>query len=225
MLTCHDAGYSGLADITVPNKIEYCKRWGYSFGCKTEGFAYPNVYSGKPSDLLIGFEKLHMVLETFERNPELDWIHWTGADVIVTNMTVQLESIIDDTFSLIICADGNGLNVDSMLIKNDRMGKGLMQWILSKVETYRHSDWYEQRALIDFYTQVPLANHFIKVIPQRVMNSYEYDLYPDWVNRPHLDTTGNDGDWKEGDFIFQVPGLPIQQRIDVINRYAERVIR
>lgn len=225
MITCHDDNYHDLAAVTVPIKESYCQKWGYDFICKTSDFFYPNTYNGVASDLLIGFEKLKMVLDVFEEKPHLDWIHWSGTDVLITNFNVRCENIIDDDYHVVVCFDANGMNVDSMFIRNSRIGRGLMRWILDNIETYRHHYWYEQQAMIDFYFQAPLGKEIIKALPQRVMNSYIYDLYPEWRGRPHIDHTGHDGDWREGDFMLQLPGLPIQQRIDVMKDIEKRIIR
>lgn len=224
MITCHDENYHELASITVPVKETYCQKWGYEFVCKTSNFFYNNTYNENPSDLLIGFEKLKMVLDIFKERPHLDWIHWSGTDVLITNYNVRLENIVDDDYHIVVCFDGNGMNVDSMLIKNSKVGRGLMRWILDNVETYRHHWWYEQQAMIDFYFQNPLGKDIIKALPQRVMNSYIYDLYPEWRTKPHIDHTGHDGDWQEGDFMLQLPGLPIQQRIDIMKEIMKKVI-
>lgn len=224
MITCHDENYHELASVTVPVKEAYCQKWGYEFVCRTSDFFYNNTYNGNPSDLLIGFEKLKMVLDVFEERPHLDWIHWSGTDVLITNYNVRLENIVDDDYHIVVCFDGNGMNVDSMLIKNSKVGRGLMRWILDNVETYRHHWWYEQQAMIDFYFQDPLGKDIIKALPQRVMNSYIYDLYPEWRTKPHIDHTGHDGDWQEGDFMLQLPGLPTQQRIDVMKEIMKKAI-
>jgi hypothetical protein len=224
MITCHDENYHELASVTVPVKEAYCQKWGYEFVCRTSDFLYNNTYNGNPSDLLIGFEKLKMVLDVFEERPYLDWIHWSGTDVLITNYNVRLENIVDDDYHIVVCFDGNGMNVDSMLIKNSKVGRGLMRWILDNVETYRHHWWYEQQAMIDFYFQDPLGKDIIKALPQRVMNSYIYDLYPEWKTKPHIDHTGHDGDWQEGDFMLQLPGLPTQQRIDVMKEIMKKAI-
>ena len=224
MITCHDENYHELASVTVPVKEAYCQKWGYEFVCRTSDFFYNNTYNGNPSDLLIGFEKLKMVLDVFEERPHLDWIHWSGTDVLITNYNVRLENIVDDDYHIVVCFDGNGMNVDSMLIKNSKVGRGLMRWILDNVENYRHHWWYEQQAMIDFYFQDPLGKDIIKALPQRVMNSYIYDLYPEWRTKPHIDHTGHNGDWQEGDFMLQLPGLPTQQRIDVMKEIMKKAI-
>lgn len=218
-ISLNDHNYAELADITYhQSKKLYCQKWGYEPICKTDGFFFT-----EPK--MLGFEKIKMILDVFEEKPYLDWIHWTGADVMVTNFNVRLENIIDDEYHVVVCFDGNGMNVDSMLIRNSRVGKGLMRWVLSQVEHYKNHYWYEQQAMIDFYFHDPLGKDIIKALPQRVMNSYIYDLYPEWRGRPHVDHTGHDGDWVEGDFILQLPGLPIEQRVNVMKEYIQRIIR
>lgn len=224
MITCYDQTYAELGNITSPNKQEYCQKLGYQFICKTDNFKYPNTSNNRP-DQLMGFEKHHMILQLFDQDPTLDWIHWTGADLIVTNFNQRIENIIDDSYHMLVCFDANGMNVDSMLVKNSRVGRGLMQWVLDNIEIYRYTDWHEQQALIDFYFRHPLGRDIIKALPQRVMNSYDYNLYPEWQHRPHMDHTGNNGDWQLGDFMFQVPGLHVNQRIEVMQHYIQRVIK
>lgn len=225
MISCHDEAYAGLGAITSPNKEEYCQKWGYYYFCKTEGFAYPNYNNGNRHDQLMGFEKLQMILDLFEEKPDLDWIHWTGADLIVTNYNVRIENIVDDSYHMIVCVDINGMNVDSMIVKNSRVGRGLMRWVLDNIETYRHANWYEQQALIDFFFKAPLARDIIKILPQRVMNSYDYTLYRVYDNMPHVDHTGTNGQWQPGDFMFQAPGLSVEDRIRVMQHYIQRVIK
>jgi hypothetical protein len=219
MISLNDDTYQPLADITYhKSKLLYCERHGYESIVKTDNFFFSDPK-------MLGFEKIKMILDVFEDKPYLDWIHWTGADVMVTNFNVRLENIIDDDYHVVVCFDGNGMNVDSMLIKNSRVGRGLMQWVLDNVDKYKNHYWYEQQAMIDFYFQVPLAKDIIKALPQRVMNSYIYDLYPEWRGRPHIDHTGHDGDWQEGDFMIQLPGLPIQQRIDVMEQILKKIVK
>jgi len=209
--------YQPLADITANNKMLYCEKHGYRFLNKTSGFTYNNNISG------LGFEIIKMILDLFEEMPDLDWIHWTGCDTMVTNFNVRLEEIIDEEYHMIITVDGNGINADSFLIKNSRVGRGFMRWILDNVETYKNHYWYEQQAMIDFYFQAPLGKEIIKILPQRVMNSYLHDLYPHARGKYNVDKTGSDAEWVEGDFMLHLPALPIQTRIDVMKEYVNKV--
>ena len=219
MISLNDHNYAELADITYDQSKKLdCQKWGYESICKTKDFFYSDPK-------LLGFEKMKMILDLFEEKPYLDWIHWTGADVMVTNFNVRLEEIIDEEYHMIITVDGNGINADSFLIKNSRVGRGLMRWILDNVETYKNHYWYEQQAMIDFYFQNFLGKEIIKTLPQRIMNSYLHDLYPHARGKYNVDKTGSDAEWVEGDFMLHLPALPIQTRIDVMREYVKRIVR
>jgi len=55
-----------------------------------------------------------------------------------------------------------------------------------------------------------------KVLPQRVMNSYDYTNLPRLKNRSdYKDILGTDGQWKEGDFLIQWPSTDLEYRVKV----------
>lgn len=218
MATLNDESYESLAQITFhQNKYEYCLRHGYEPIQKNSGWTFPKK--------AIGFEKIKHVLEIFEQKPYLDWIHYSGCDTLVTNFDQKFENIIDESYHMIVCFDGNGMNVDSLLIRNSRVGRGLFKWVLDSYDKYKDHFWYEQQALIDFFFLAPLGRDIIKPLPQRVMNSYIYDLYPEWKDRPHIDHTGHEGDWVYGDFILHLPGVSLQNRIEIMTEYQEKIIK
>jgi hypothetical protein len=65
----------------------------------------------------------------------------------------------------------------------------------------------------------------IKIVPQRTMNSYDYDLYPGLV--PHIykkDLLGNDGQWQSGDFLIHWPAVPLATRIKLAQEMLGQVI-
>jgi hypothetical protein len=65
----------------------------------------------------------------------------------------------------------------------------------------------------------------IKFVPQRVMNSYNYDLYP-WA--PHIhkrDVSGNDGHWQPGDFLIHWPGVAQARRMTLARDMLTQVIK
>jgi hypothetical protein len=218
MATLNDDTYEPLAEITFhKNKREYCLRHGYEAIQKNSGWTFPKK--------AIGFEKLKQILEIFEEKPYLDWLHCSGCDTLVTNFNQKLEDIIDDTYHMIVCFDGNGMNVDSFLIKNSRVGKGLIKLILQVYDQYKDHFWYEQQAFIDYFFNAPLAKDIIKPLPQRVMNSYIYDLYPEWREKPQLDHTGHDGNWVHGDFMLHLPGISLEKRIEIMTEFLGKVVK
>jgi hypothetical protein len=53
-----------------------------------------------------------------------------------------------------------------------------------------------------------------KVLPQRVMNSYDYKNLPRLKERTNFnDILGTDGQWQEGDFMIQWPSTDLEFRI------------
>jgi hypothetical protein len=219
-VSLNDENYIPLSNITFhDNKVHYCARHGYEAILKTGDFKL------SPMPKMLSFEKIAWIIDLFEEKPYLDWIHWTGADTLVTNFNTKLEDIIDDTYHFIICADINELNADSFLVKNSRVGLGFLKWIMSVKDIYEKRDWQEQWAMIDFYHQAPCGKDIIKVLPQRVMNSYLYELYEHYKNTPHVDKTGQPGTWQPGDFMLHLPAVSLRDRIRLMTEYNKKVVR
>lgn len=62
----------------------------------------------------------------------------------------------------------------------------------------------------------------IKVLPQRVMNSYDYKKLPLLKNRPHFnDILDTDGQWQEDDFLIQWPATSLEYRINAAKEMYE----
>jgi len=213
MVTSNDEAYDALANITYyQNKLLYCQRHGYEAFHKNSDFAYKHL----------GFARIRWMYDVLESRPDIDWMHWSGTDTLITNFNQKLEDIIDETYQVIICGDCFALNNDSFFVKNSRVGRGFLKWILSVHDTYINHYWFEQQAMIDFFQSAPLAKDVIKVLPQRVMNSYLYHLYP---SQPHVDITGHDGNWQPGDFMLHLPALSLEKRIEIMTEFIGKVIK
>jgi hypothetical protein len=66
----------------------------------------------------------------------------------------------------------------------------------------------------------------LKIVPQRLINSYDYDQYPGSI--PHVfkkDIFGNDGQWQLGDFLIQWPGIPNDRRIPLAQQMLTQIIQ
>ena len=66
--------------------------------------------------------KVYAMKDAFEKYPECEWIFNTDCDVMITNFTVKLESIVneyakDENVHVIIPVDCNGINCGNMFIK------------------------------------------------------------------------------------------------------------
>ena len=73
----------------------------------------------------------------------------------------------------------------------------------------------------------PQFKNIIKILPQKSMNSYDYDLYG--YNRLiSIDKLGTQGHWEKGDFIIHIPGFGpdrFQERMSHFNKYIKEVIK
>jgi hypothetical protein len=215
LVTAHNQAYQPLADLTWDqNKKLYAEKWGYDAIAITEGFRYPVQY--------ISFERSNYIADLLESG-KYDWIHAVGCDTMITNFDISLESLVDDNFDFVIAVDCYNINNDSFLA---RATPNTIQWlrnIVSLREAYSDAKWLDQSAMID---TIDMMKDRIKIVPQRTMNSYNYDLYPGLV--PHIykkDLFGNDGQWQSGDFLIHWPAVPLEKRIELAQDMLGKVIR
>jgi mannan polymerase II complex MNN10 subunit len=218
--TLFDEKYYGLANITAPNKMEYCEKHGYEFKYRADKFFYTHI----------GFEKIHRVLEIFEKE-ECDILYWCGADTLITNMNIKITDLMDKEHDFFICGDANGINADSFIIKNTPIAKQLFQDVLdfqlNNNYKYEKENLYlnEQETLVEFIKERYAS--ITKICPQRHMNSYNYDLYPTHHFGEQFaskkDYLGNDGNWQPGDFLIHFPGQSLEGKITYSNHYLTLV--
>jgi hypothetical protein len=201
LFTMHSPAIERLAVLTVPNKSDYCCRNGYDFWhapFKSRNHWFP------------GYDRIPHLLEILDSDM-FDWVFWLGCDALITNLDVKLESIIDPEFGMVVASDGNELQMDSFLINSKCIP------LLTEVWKTRDLNWgpyFEQSNLI-MHLCDPRFGGLVRHVPQRTMNSMDYSLYPDYAAHnscfaKRQDVFGNDGQWQPGDFVFHVPGRPIE---------------
>lgn len=235
LITHHDPGYQKLADVTWhQNKAEYCRKHGYDAIARTDNFV-----TRAPNGLMTGFEKIHLALDILEKNSQYEWIWWTGTDTMITNMSTRLEDRCNNAYHFIVCVDINGINADSFLVRNTEEGRSFLRDILSKEEEYLKFWDTEQRAIANllgfpgtseagwpYGKQLQILNKYkdiVKVMPQRYMNSFNYQLYPQYkVPRDKLDFDGN---WQIGDWLIHWPAVNLDGRIQLAQIYNQYIIR
>jgi hypothetical protein len=192
-----DHNYQSLADVSwTKNKKMYCDQHGYPYHIKTDGFTYCPSY-----------EKIKFMLDVMNEHPEYDWLYWAGADTLITNFYIKLESFVDENYHIVMAKDINDINADSFMIKNSPESRAYFAYLWTQVEKYQTHMWWEQQAMID---SMPTYGHLFKFVPQKTFNSFLYrQLY--WnIYHSDIDKTGNSGQWTPGDFLihFAGSGLP-----------------
>jgi hypothetical protein len=220
MVTAHTSNYNDLAELTWDkNKKRYCERWGYDAIAKTDDFKYPTSQ--------ISFERTELIIKLLESG-KYDWIHAVGCDTMITNFTITLESLVDEKNHFIIASDCLHINNDSFLARATPECINWLKYVVSVREKYvdyvnaEGHRWFDQQAMIDSLDQI---NPWLKVVPQRVLNSYDYYQYPGSV--PHIykkDMFGNDGQWQKGDFLIHWPAIGNARRRILAQSMLQQVI-
>ena len=236
VVTVNDEAYESLAEWTVhKNKKLYCEKHGYKLhhtndagsslaGCNI-AFQTPIPEDSVP----FGLGRTLFIQNAFEKYPESEWIFSTDCDSMITNMDIKLEDIIkeyaDENTHVLIPTDCNGINCGNMFIKNSPIGKAFLDTIIAGIPLYRN--WYllENQLIQDLCVGTYLTEQGVipggtlwgrvcKIVTQRGFNSYDYKELPLLKNRPNYnDILGNNGEWKEGDFMIQWPATSLEYRI------------
>ena len=215
IVTAHNTTYQPLADITWnQNKRLYAERWGYDAIAKIDEYKYDVSQ--------ISFERTELIINLLESG-KYDWIHACGCDTMITNFTIPLSDIADNNYDFVIATDCYNINNDSFLARATPLTISWLKHIVSIREEYANNPWYDQQAMID---TIDMMGDRIKFVPQRELNSYDYDQYPGSV--PHIykkDMFGNDGQWQPGDFLIHWPGVSLERRLPLATQMLTQVIK
>jgi hypothetical protein len=210
--TMHDDAYQPLADLTLEqNKRKYCEKYGYPLIAKTDGWVLEKQ--------AIGFEKVNLVRDALQKYPECDWVFFSECDAMITNFDIKLEQLADDKFHFILPSDINGINCGNFMIRNSPIGRAYLDSIESAYLIYKDTPIWEN-SYIQHTVTGTLWQRVIKVVPQRLFNSYDYDTLPRYP-KPCKDALGYDGQWQPGDFIIHFANQSLEQRIQLAKQYIK----
>lgn len=214
LVSYYDSTYQPLMDKTWHNnKVPYCNLHGYSHDLRL--ITWNDMRSAQIAKIQI----LQDVIGKIEND---SWIWWTGGDLMITNFKIKLEDIADTNYHLIIASDFNGINSDSFLLRNSPEGRDYLNMIAETLPTY--TNWEgEQGIMKDTYEKY--KNDLVKLVPQKVMNSYNYSLYRGRYPEPLIDKLGTVGDWSLGDFVIQWPATDLNFRLKAFDYYSQFIIR
>lgn len=238
LVETHNKEYEPLAQITLhKNKKIYCEKHGYKLhytddlGEKASGGmrqipGNPPIPDGACP---CGWGKIFVMLDAMKLYPTAEWLFSIETDAMITNMDIRLEDIVskhaDPNAHVLICADCNGINCGVMLVRNSPIGKAFLETVVAGLPLYRHWYLFENQLIQDmivgthleedgFHKTGTFWGRVIRLLPQRVMNSYDYKNLPRLKERPHYnDITGTCGQWEKGDFVIQWPSTDLNFRI------------
>ena len=202
LITMYSPEWQDLANVVMPNLFKYCDRHDYGLTVKVIPAAYD-------------FRKIKLILAALYAGEDL--VLYMDADTYITNHNVKVEGFVDDDHDFYIAQDINEVNAGVLLVKNTDWSKWFLRFILSMADSYSN----EQNVI-----EAGKDHSKIKILPHPSINSYMYDEYaPTWGLIPGWKpTTGSSdkptheqGDWRKGDFLLHMPGLPNKRRIDIIH--------
>ena len=248
LVTVNDEKYKPLAEWTVhKNRKLYCEKHGYILYHLEDGaesIVGKPMKAGDPpipdDHVPIGWSKIYAVRKAMQQNPDAEWIFSSETDCMITNMDIKLEDIIekhaDRNTHFLVAADCNGTNCGNMFIRNSEMGKAFINTVIAGLPVYRHWYLFENQLIQDLLIGSHLEESGMKstgstmwarigkVLPQRVMNSYDYKNSPRLKNRPeYKDIFGTDGQWQEGDFLVQWAGADLNYRLKAAKEMYENL--
>jgi len=193
ILTIHSNEYKNLANITLPNKKEYCDKHGYDL-IFYENFNHPQI------------DKTLFIYDTILK---YDVVFWLGADTLITNFNFKIEEFINNK-PIIIVEDINGINADSIIFKKtDKVLEFIEKWYKMPI-----IDWEgEQGNFRRLSLESDYSDH-IEIVEQKKINAYDYTLYgKTYEGRYNINMC-----WAENDFILHLPGLNNNIRIEYFNK-------
>lgn len=193
-----------LAALTMPNKLEYCLRHGYSLVCDNQPYAE-------------AVRNTHYLCDYLDR---FDLVWSLDCDAIVTNMAQRIEELSCLGHHMTVCEEGivawNKINCGSMVWKNTVETRGLLHAISRRVDEWQHMPCIWQTWL-QFIKTTP--EDAITVAPLRAFNSCVW-------NRPGNARDEIGGHWQPGDFVYHPCGVyPYQERIAWVRKALEQVLR
>ena len=201
-----------MAQITDKVKQEYAARHGYTWYVKKDNW--------QSSDM--GFARVYLVREIFEKYKDVKWVFVVDCDAIITNFNIKIEDRIDDNFHVIYTVYHNGLNVGVALFRNSPEGRQYINNIIALEEKYLSHPWKEQQAIIDTYGKY---RNIIKVVPARYMNSLQWQMYDRNQLPVEDDILGQNMLWQYGDWALHWPGANHKGRIEQAKVMINNIMR
>lgn len=172
--------------LTMQSLKDYCNRHKYVLHYLTRSYC-----ESRPP----AWSKVQLLLDNLHAH---DWLWWIDVDAKVTNPTVKLEEIINDSgYDLLIAEDNLGINTGSFFIRNCDWSRDFLQRVWALGPDPKHH-WWEQWAFIRLLRDETDKQH-VGIIPKRLINSYP-------------------NDWQTGDFIYHAAGYRGNERVKLLER-------
>lgn len=196
--------YRKIVTPGIENKKKYCELHGYDFIVCEETLDS----SRSPS-----WSKV-LLLNKLMENSSYKWLFWTDADSLIMNHSIRLEDLIDERYNMVITVDFASICAGEFFMKNCEWSRQFLKIIYGHTECIHHR-WWEQCAMIEELKINPSHYAYIKLFPQRIMNSFPKEQFP------HV---GSQSIYQTGDFIFHFAGTNLELLNTLMQKYSQETI-
>lgn len=204
ILTSVSANIADLAALTMPNKLEYCLRHGYSL-----------VIDNQPYEQAVA--NMQTLLPYLDR---FDLLWGMDADTVITNMAQPLHELWCLGPHVTVCEEGivewSRLNCGSVVYRSTPQTRWLIEQAAANYEEWRHYPCIWQTWLEGVAEEHPQV---VTVAPLRSFNSCVW-------NRPANARDEIGGHWQPGDLVYHPCGVfPMTERMEWIKDALTKVLR
>jgi len=193
--------YWNVLGLSAPNKLEYCLR--HKIQLVIAEHKNYNAYTNWG-------ERESFILDTLN-SYDCDWAFFQGTDTLITNMTIDVRSLVNPEYDIIIGVDINGINNDSMFFQNTAKTKEFLDRTISLKNKLPN----DQVAMAQVMKE--MQDLRVWYVSQRMFNSMKYDEYG-YGAYPQ-------GNWQPGDFVIHFAGLTNEKRVALMSEYLNKITR
>lgn len=215
IVTLFDKNYEDLANIAIPNFIEYGKKHGYDV------IFFDDIIDKSRPAPWSKVKAVEHVLDKYE------WVWWIDIDALIMNTDIKLETLLDNEHDIIFTANKySTISNGSSFYKNSNFTKQFLRDCYElQLEGLRGIDTstfdHEQKPMRTLYLSGGDYQKKIKLIHERVCNSYWYTTSPS-VLQSYPNWNLEDNIYKTGDFVVNFCGRTKDERVQIMNGFTKK---
>lgn len=204
LLHMHDGVpfFHELGALTLSNKLRYAIRHGYELAAHsphgTEGLWTQDKSASPPckgnglfhrgnacyrenrkfqiDKRAATFGKIKLALAACQGR-EGYWVLWSDADALIVNQSVELESVIDDRYDILVSVDWLMINAGVMLFKCSLWTESFLKRVYAARE-FDKARALDQSAFQHFFDEDPGTKEHVKFVPKYAINVYVEEYRP-----------------------------------------------
>lgn len=199
ILTIYNKDFLDIANITKFHNKQYAQKNNYPFFdiYELDDFSYE--------------KKQEAILRYL---PEVDWMFYIDVDALIMNHKIKLEEFVKNKNSDFIAGHGltwdkgNIVNPGVFFIKNSEWSVNFLNKIIDLCKT--RTNGFDNEAIDILVKEENLIKRKrVERVSRKLFNSYGHKKH--W-------------DYKEGDFVLHVVGSNNEYRLNVLEKYKNKII-